>query len=229
MADDYDRSAGPAEPFDDVDPRYSGVDGPVGGPRLPRGLVASRGPGLSPDNPKVTLLRVIITGVFVAGVVVTIALFAAGLRGESASSVVRAGEEGAVRAAVADRPRRICVGQGPPCAWLTVLDGDLLALSTSGPTRAEFGRQGVGWCASAGRFASEATGSRYDQRGRVVDGPAPRGLDRYGIDIEDGEVWVDFLRVTTNLQSHRNYERTPPSGPDCVEVPFDRDADLDLD
>ena len=114
------------------------------------------------------------------------------------------------------------------CAWLTRVDGDLVALSTSGPLRAEFGRQGVGWCPSSGRFGSNSTGSRYDALGRLVEGDSPRGLDRFRVFVDDGTVWVDFGSRTAGRQVGRPFDPIPAEGPECEQIPFDRDADLGL-
>lgn len=50
----------------------------------------------------------------------------------------------------------------------------------------------VKWEESNRRFADPCGGSKYTQTGEYIDGPAPRGLDRFGISvINDGEVLVN--------------------------------------
>ena len=41
-------------------------------------------------------------------------------------------------------------------------------------------------------FANPCHGERYDLAGAYVSGPAPRGLDRYRVTIDQREVTVDF-------------------------------------
>jgi hypothetical protein len=179
-------------------------------------------------DPRARILRAAVPLLFVAGMGVVVAVFTTALR--SGSPVEDLGPEAAVLAAVQDRPRRVCLNGRLPCAWVTVVDGTLLALNTSGPLREEFGRQGVMWCPSSGYFGSEALGSRYDPAGMVVRGPSPRGLDRYHLAVDRrGHVVLDFRTVTAGLQSFRTREVIPAAGPDCEPMPFDRDPDLALD
>lgn len=212
-------------PLDGADPRF-GLTPDQLPPRL-RELVPSQGPGSSELDPLARILRTAIPLLVLAGLLAVAAVFWAGLAPSSGVLVV--GDEDTVRAAVSGRPHRVCLSQSP-CAWLTVVDGDLLALSTSGPLREEFGPSGVSWCPTSGYFGSNSLGSRFDPAGRVVRGPAPRGLDRYDLSVDrQGRLRVHFLSVTTGLQVARVGEVIPPVGPHCEgEIPFDRDADLRL-
>ncbi len=183
---------------------------------------------MSPLDPRVRVLRAALPLLALGAVVLIGAVFARGLD-PPGGQVEVVGDEGAVRAAVAERPLRVCLGGRQPCAWLTVADGRLLALNTSGPLREEYGRNGVQWCPTSGHFGANNTGSRFDQAGRVVDGPAPRSMDRFHVRVDDaGRVVVDFAALTTGLQAHRVTETTPPVGPHCDPIPFDREADLEL-
>jgi hypothetical protein len=216
-------------PLDAADPRFLGSgdveDAPT--PARPRRLVPNDGPGASRFDPRVRALRAAIPLVVLGGILVTMVVFWQGLDPASGRQVV--GDEAAVRAAVAERPHRVCLGGGQPCAWLTVVDGRLLALNTSGPLREEFGRAGVTWCASSGWFGSNSLGSRFDQAGVLAKGPAPRGLDRYDLTIDDeGRVVLNFFSLNTALQAARVDSVRPPEGPHCDEIPFDREADLEL-
>jgi hypothetical protein len=213
-------------PLDAADPRFAGSDGAVA-PTRQRELVENQGPGASRFDPRVRLLRLAIPLVALAGVVVTAAIFWQGLDPPSVLQVI--GEEDAVRGAVAERPHRVCLGGAQPCAWITVVDDRLLALNTSGPLREEYGRAGVTWCATSGWFGSNSLGSRFDQEGVLARGPAPRGLDRYDVRIDgQGQVVVNFFSLTTALQRARVTSVHPPEGPDCDQIPFDREADLEL-
>jgi hypothetical protein len=214
-------------PLDASDPRFLGSGEDVG-PDHPRRLVPNEGPGASRFDPRVRLLRAAIPLVGVAGILMVMVVFWQGLDPPSGRQVI--GDEAEVRAAVAERPHRVCLGGSQPCGWLTVVDGELLALNTSGPLREEYGRAGVVWCSSSGWFGSNSLGSRFDQAGVLARGPAPRGLDRYEVTINDaGEVVVHFFSLTTALQAARVERVQPPGGPHCEEeIPFDREADLEL-
>jgi hypothetical protein len=181
--------------------------------------VASRGPYPDPESPSARFARLVIPAAAFAGLLVVIAVFTAALRPSSA--VVDLGPVDAIRAAVEQRPRRACLGQGPSCAWIVLHDGTLLALNTSGPLPDEFGRQGVGWCPSSGGFGANGTGSRYDAAGNVVSGPAPRGLDRFRVVVDDGRVSVDFTSLTAGAPRGRA-DLVPAAGRACTSIPFDR-------
>ena len=173
------------------------------------------------------ILRVAVPVLFAAGLVVVGLVFFTGLQPGAQTTVV--GSEAAVRAAVAQRPKRVCFNDNNPCAWVTVVAGELVAFNTNGPLAQEYGRAGVGWCASSGWFGSNVTGSRYDQHGTVADGPAPRGLDRFAVTVDDqAQVVIDFTQLTAGVQAAQAPQPQPPAGPHCTTIPFDRDADLKL-
>jgi len=48
----------------------------------------------------------------------------------------------------------------------------------------------VSWDATSERFLCPCHGGVFDGRGDVVDGPAPRPLDRYRWDVREGEIYV---------------------------------------
>lgn len=215
----------PDQPLDGWDPRFESIDPPdtVGRPRQ---LVRSRGPGPDPEDPQVRRLRVALPVVFFAAVAVVVAVFFAGLRPGRQYEVI--GREAAVAAVVEERPKRVCLNGNNPCAWITSIDGELVAFNTNGPLPQEYGRDGIGWCASSGRFGANATGSRFDAAGRVVGGPAPRGLDRFRLTVDNGRVVVDFTELTAGLQAQHVTDVVPPRGPECTTIEFDRNADLVL-
>lgn len=211
------------EPIDPFDPRFADAGEEDRPPQ--RRLVRSRGPGPSLEDPLVRLLRFALPLVFFAGIGVVVMVFVTGLRPGPQSAVL--GHERAVREAVAQRPKRVCFNGNNPCAWITVVDHRLTAFNTNGPLPQEYGRAGVGWCASSGWFGANATGSRFDQRGQVARGPAPRGLDRFGLRVDDaGVVHIHFTELTTGRAAALVDEVTDPDGPHCDTIPFDRDADL---
>ncbi len=216
------------EPLDAADPRFIGprTDEPL--PPRDRQLVRSRGPGgESADSPAVRAFRIGLPLLVLAGIAVVVLVFAVGLSPGPQEAVV--GPVEAVRSAVSRRPQRVCFRGNNPCAWLTLRDGELVAFNTNGPLPQEYGRQGVGWCPTSGWFGSNATGSRYDQRGRLARGPARRGLDRFALRVDDAErLVVDFKQLTAGEPGFTTGPPQPPDGPDCQQIPFDRQADLRL-
>ncbi|MGH8901637.1 MAG: hypothetical protein ACRDYA_08110 [Egibacteraceae bacterium] len=193
----------------------------------PRSLVPSQGPGVSPMDPRVRVLRVAVPAVFFAGLVAVVAVFFSGL--DPGTSRLWLGDVDAVRAAVADRPRRACFNRNNPCAWIALVNGRLHAFNTNGPLPQEFGRQGVGWCPSSGGYGANATGSRWDAAGNVVEGPARRGLDRFALIVRRNEVLeIDFASLSAGLPDWQVRERIPPTGPDCEPIPFDREPELEI-
>ena len=174
---------------------------------------------------QVRVLRVAVPVLFVAGILTVAAVFFRAL--DQGPLQLPLGPEPAIRAAVAQRPKRVCLGEITPCAWIAVTRGELYAFSTNGPLPQEFGARGVGWCPSSGRFGANATGSRWDAAGNVVRGPAPRGLDEFTLLIRDGLVTVDFGHLSAGLPAWRVDEVIPATGPECEQIPFDRDADLE--
>ena len=210
-------------PLDGWDPRFESAAGTQSPSRQ---LVRSRGPGPSPEDPQVRRLRVALPLVFFAAVAVVVAVFFAGLRPGRQYETV--GAEPAVAARVSERPKRVCLNGNNPCAWLALVDGRLVAFNTNGPLPQEYGRDGIGWCPSSGWFGANATGSRFDQQGRVVKGPAPRSLDRFRVEVRGGQVRVHFTELTAGVQAEQVRATTAPTGPDCSTIPFDRNADLQL-
>lgn len=221
-----DRESRFAAPLDHSDPRF-GPSPDGNGHRRHRRLVEGTGPGADPLDSRARALRVLIPVTFAAAVAGIVLVFFLGLDPGTTTQVI--GPEAAVRAELSDRPHRVCYEGAGPCAWLSLVDGELHALTTNGPLREEFGRFGVSWCPTSGYFGSNVSGSRFDPAGNVVRGPAPRGLDRYRLALDDqGTLRIDFRSLTTGLQAGRAEQVIPPGGPDCTEIPFDREADLSL-
>ncbi len=49
----------------------------------------------------------------------------------------------------------------------------------------------VPWVESEGEFQCPCHGSRFSRTGEYLAGPAPRGLDRFPIEIQDGRIVID--------------------------------------
>jgi hypothetical protein len=219
-------------PLDAFDPRFGPTDGadeearPT--PRTDRVLVESAGPGPSRGDPKVRALRVAVPLLALAGLATVVAVFFSGLDPGDSQVVVGPADE--VARAVADRPYRVCFNDANPCAWLTVVGEEVVAFNTNGPLAEEYGRQGVAWCPSSGHFGANATGSVWDQQGRIVEGPAPRSLDRFTTTVDArGDLVIDFASLNAGLADWQVAgDVSPPDGPPCDQIPFDRAPDLDL-
>lgn len=59
----------------------------------------------------------------------------------------------------------------------------------------------VTWDPVAGMFVSPAHGERYTMEGVAVAGPAPRGLDRHPVRVEEGRVRVDLATLLPGKQT----------------------------
>jgi cytochrome b6-f complex iron-sulfur subunit len=68
----------------------------------------------------------------------------------------------------------------------------------------------VPWCESSGEFECPCHGSKYNRLGEWREGPAPRGMDRYPVNIVDGAVEVDTSTVIPG----------PPHGPETIDEPL---------
>ena len=92
-------------------------------------------------------------------------------------------------------------------AYLTKVDGEVVAISQK---CTHLGCK-VPWCASSGQFECPCHGSVFNRAGDYRAGPAPRGLDRYPVILdEDGLLYID----TGDL------EEGPPAGePEVIDEP----------
>jgi len=72
-------------------------------------------------------------------------------------------------------------------AFLTKVDGELMALSEK---CTHLGCR-VPYCESSGRFECPCHGSVFSRGGDFLAGPAPRGMDRYPVEIEEGLVYIN--------------------------------------
>jgi nitrite reductase/ring-hydroxylating ferredoxin subunit len=92
--------------------------------------------------------------------------------------------------------------------------GEILALSRRDPHRGctvpwrrDFTFEGrTGW------FRDPCYGSTYDVTGVCYAGPCPRGLDRYQVRVEDGDVEVDLTHLIMG-PDRRTREGRPPVNP----------------
>jgi cytochrome b6-f complex iron-sulfur subunit len=74
----------------------------------------------------------------------------------------------------------------------------------------------VPWCATAKWWECPCHGSKYNQVGEYKEGPAPRGLDRFAITVQGGQIVVDTSKIVTGPPRGTNTTRQEPQGPHCV-------------
>jgi len=74
----------------------------------------------------------------------------------------------------------------------------------------------VPWCDSSSWFECPCHGSRYNVWGEYQFGPAPRGLDRFPVTVEEGRVIVDTSTIVTGPPRGSGTLTQPPAGPHCT-------------
>ena len=96
-------------------------------------------------------------------------------------------------------------------AYLTSIDGELVALAEK---CTHLGCR-VPWCESSGQFECPCHGSNFNRAGDYRTGPAPRGMDRYEIEVIDGIVHVDTGSVIAGPSPGDEQINEPIRGPSC--------------
>ncbi|MGH2812001.1 MAG: ubiquinol-cytochrome c reductase iron-sulfur subunit [Actinomycetota bacterium] len=74
----------------------------------------------------------------------------------------------------------------------------------------------VPWCASAKWFECPCHGSKYSINGEYRDGPAPRGLDRFPVEIVNGQLIVDTGTLIEGPPRGTVTGQPQPEGEHCV-------------
>ena len=74
----------------------------------------------------------------------------------------------------------------------------------------------VPFCASSQWFECPCHGSKYNYAGEYQLGPAPRGMDRFSVKVENGNVFVDTSTVILGPPRGTDTIDEPPQGPFCV-------------
>lgn len=74
----------------------------------------------------------------------------------------------------------------------------------------------VPWCSSAQWFECPCHGSRYSRVGEKKGGPAPRGLDRFSVSVENGNVFVDTGKVIQGPALGIDTTGQEAEGPHCA-------------
>jgi len=73
----------------------------------------------------------------------------------------------------------------------------------------------VPWCLSSQWFECPCHGSRYDHVGEQKRGPAPRGMDRFVVDVSGGNILVDTKTVIIGPPIGTNTTGQDAQGPHC--------------
>ncbi|MGH2720056.1 MAG: ubiquinol-cytochrome c reductase iron-sulfur subunit [Actinomycetota bacterium] len=76
----------------------------------------------------------------------------------------------------------------------------------------------VPWCAPSKWFECPCHGSKYSYNGEYRDGPAPRGLDRFRVEIRGGKCVVDTSTVLEGPPRGTRTSQPAPEGPHCVTI-----------
>ena len=95
--------------------------------------------------------------------------------------------------------------------YLTRIDDELVGLWQRCP---HLGCR-VSWCESSREFECACHGSFFNRAGEVRSGPAPRGMDRFAVTVNDGIVDVDTGEITEGGPPGTQTIDEPPQGPSC--------------
>jgi cytochrome b6-f complex iron-sulfur subunit len=74
----------------------------------------------------------------------------------------------------------------------------------------------VPWCSASQWFECPCHGSKYNRVGEKTGGPAPRGLDRFGVSVDGGVVVVDTKQVIQGPPIGTNTTGQQAEGPHCA-------------
>ena len=74
----------------------------------------------------------------------------------------------------------------------------------------------VPWCPTSQWFECPCHGSKYNRVGEKQGGPAPRGLDRFALEVTGGNIVVDTGLLVTGPPIGTNTTGQSPEGAPCV-------------
>ncbi len=97
--------------------------------------------------------------------------------------------------------------------YLTRIEGEIVALWQRCP---HLGCR-VAWCESSGEFECPCHGSTFNRAGEHRTGPAPSGMQRFGIRIVEGVVEVNTGEVSAGPPLGTETIEEPVRGPRCLE------------
>lgn len=75
----------------------------------------------------------------------------------------------------------------------------------------------VQWCPTSQWFENPCHGEKFNRWGEWMDGPSPRGLDRYVSRVEDGRYVVSLDRLLIGPAREARVLDEEPAGPHCVD------------
>lgn len=96
--------------------------------------------------------------------------------------------------------------------YVTRAKGELFAVTQKCP---HLGCR-VPYCEASGRFECPCHGSSYNLAGEWISGPAPRGMDRYPLQILEGRVVVDTAAVEAGAPLGSREFDTPTRDGSCA-------------
>ena len=73
----------------------------------------------------------------------------------------------------------------------------------------------VPWCTSSQWFECPCHGSQYNRVGEKKGGPAPRGLDRFAVSVDGGNVTIDTKTIFVGPPIGTNTSGQEAEGPHC--------------
>jgi cytochrome b6-f complex iron-sulfur subunit len=76
----------------------------------------------------------------------------------------------------------------------------------------------VPWCTPSKWFECPCHGSKYSYNGEYRDGPAPRGMDRFHVEIVSGKCVVDTSNVLLGPPRGTRTSQPAPEGQHCVTI-----------
>ncbi len=82
-------------------------------------------------------------------------------------------------------PQWQCDSSGQPSVWFSHIDAGLLALNETCPYKGCI----VGWVKPNSRFECPCCGSKFTHDGTYIEGPAPRGLRCYVLQVKTAHEW----------------------------------------
>lgn len=98
-------------------------------------------------------------------------------------------------------------------AYLTKVNGEIIAFSE---VCSHLGCR-VPYCDSSGRFECPCHGSVFNIAGDYLAGPAPRGMDKFGVEVIDGVVEIDTSEMIAGDPPGTVTIEEGPAGPACTE------------
>ncbi|HEX6206930.1 MAG TPA: Rieske 2Fe-2S domain-containing protein [Actinomycetota bacterium] len=104
--------------------------------------------------------------------------------------------------------------QDPDGMYEGLVDGGLMALYQK---CVHLGCR-VPFCEQSQWFECPCHGSKYNRAGEYRDGPAPRGLDRFAVRIDNGNVTVDTSSIIEGPARGEVTIQAEPEGPFCINI-----------